>query len=465
MSLITIFALAFVAPSAMAGEFGVSLDMTKDVSAAGDLQVMHPGDGEKIEVMIKFDLAVVFKAASAFVIEYDKDGKVIGFPAATASPTTGDRDITIMIPVQAATVKVSLKIAKGIASADPINADTSAALDVTIHLVKAEADVGAPTVYSMTRVGNPLLPVTAETVQVIVTLSEMPQEFKKGNLSISDNATITKDPEVLPSLEAGATPLQQLEQDLATGLVDDLTPLRSIYNGVERDGTANDSLTLGIHGYLAASDNEAVTHVAALIAAYTAYTAADTAAGDEVEDLSVTLLNALGTSQPDDGAADPQAVLIPIAAPNKMIEISIDDIEIDIDASAAPAAATLTANPALYSAHLKAYNLYTAAKALHDAYTDAVEMEQLKDEEIQADEIAALDTGVVIQSATGRDNMLHRYVVTIKPKYPAGKADIVLKVGAFSDTTLFRICIHRLELKMGIWKVGIKSPSRSAKRF
>ena len=251
MSLITIFALAFVAPSAMAGEFGVSLDMTKDVSAAGDLQVMHPGDGEKIEVMIKFDLAVVFKAASAFVIEYDKDGKVIGFPAATASPTTGDRDITIMIPVQAATVKVSLKIAKGIASADPINADTSAALDVTIHLVKAEADVGAPTVYSMTRVGNPLLPVTAEIVQVIVTLSEMPQEFKKGNLSISDNATITKDPEVLPSLEAGATPLQQLEQDLATGLVDDLTPLRSIYNGVERDGTANASLTLGIHGYLA----------------------------------------------------------------------------------------------------------------------------------------------------------------------------------------------------------------------
>ena len=148
----------------------------------------------------------------------------------------------------------------------------------------------------------------------------------------------------------------------------------------------------------------------------------------------------LQTVQPTGGAADPQAVLIPIAAPNKMIEISIGDgngdIKIDIDASAAPAAATLTVNPALYSAHLKAYNLYTAAKALHDAYTDAVEMEQLKDEEMQADEIAALDTGVVIQSATGRDNMLHRYVVTIKPKYPAGKADIVLKVGAFSDTNV-----------------------------
>ena len=30
--------------------------------------------------------------------------------------------------------------------------------------------------------------------------------------------------------------------------------------------------------------------------------------------------------------------------------------------------------------------------------------------------------------------MLHPYVVTIAPKYPAGKANIVLKVGAWEDT-------------------------------
>ena len=30
--------------------------------------------------------------------------------------------------------------------------------------------------------------------------------------------------------------------------------------------------------------------------------------------------------------------------------------------------------------------------------------------------------------------MLHPYVVTIAPKYPAGKADIVLKIGAWEDT-------------------------------
>ena len=86
---------------------------------------------------------------------------------------------------------------------------------------------------------------------------------------------------------------------------------------------------------------------------------------------------------------------------------------------------------------------------------------------MQADEIAALDTGVVIQSATGRDNMLHPYVVTITPKYPAGKGDIVLKVGAFSDTTVplpNKYPPPRTEDDSDISKVGTNSPSRSAKR-
>ena len=90
---------------------------------------------------------------------------------------------------------MNIKIAKGIASADPINADTSAALDVNVGLVSAD-DTDGPTVYSIRRADNPLLPVTSATVQVIVTLSEMPKEFKKGNLSISDNATIA-DPAAL----------------------------------------------------------------------------------------------------------------------------------------------------------------------------------------------------------------------------------------------------------------------------
>ena len=48
----------------------------------------------------------------------------------------------------------------------------------------------------------------------------------------------------------------------------------------------------------------------------------------------------------------------------------------------------------------------------------------------------AVELGALVPEATGRDNMLHPYVVTITPKYPAGKADIVLKIGAWEDTNV-----------------------------
>lgn len=120
---ITIFVLAFVGPSAMAGEFGVSLDMTDDVSSVGGLQLVHPGTS--LDVTVKFDRAVVFAASKAFVTTYDEDGDTLGFPAATSTPATASREITLTIPVTAAVAKVNIKIAAGIASADPINADTS----------------------------------------------------------------------------------------------------------------------------------------------------------------------------------------------------------------------------------------------------------------------------------------------------------------------------------------------------
>ena len=184
MRLITIFALVFVALSAMASEFGVSLDMAGDVSSVGDLQLAHPGTS--LVVTVKFDRAVVFAASKAFVTTYDEDGDSLGFPAATSAPATASQEIALTIPVTAAVAKVNIKIAKGIASADPINADTSKALKTDIYLV-AE-DEGAPTVYSIERADNYLLPVTTDTVQVIITLSEKAKAFTKDHVSVS-NAT------------------------------------------------------------------------------------------------------------------------------------------------------------------------------------------------------------------------------------------------------------------------------------
>ena len=200
MSLITIFALALVAPSAMAGEFGVALDATGDVSSAGDLQLAHPGTS--LVVTVKFDRAVVFAASKAFVTTYDEDGDSLGFPAATSAPATASKEIALTIPVTAAVAKVNIKIAAGIASADPINADTSKEGNWDIYLLNGlrspirplplsplvAADEVPPTVYSIEIADNPLLPVTADTVQVIITLSEMPRAFTKDHVSVS-NAT------------------------------------------------------------------------------------------------------------------------------------------------------------------------------------------------------------------------------------------------------------------------------------
>ena len=200
MRLITIFALAFVVSSAMASEFNVTLDMTGDVSTAGGLQLVHPGTS--LVVTVKFDRAVVFAASKAFVTTYDEDGDSLGFPAATSAPATASKEIALTIPVTAAVAKVNIKIAKGIASADPINADTSKEGNWDIYLVNGlrspirplplsplvAADEVPPTVYFIEIADNPLLPVTADTVQVIITLSEMPRAFTKDHVSVS-NAT------------------------------------------------------------------------------------------------------------------------------------------------------------------------------------------------------------------------------------------------------------------------------------
>ena len=68
----------------------------------------------------------------------------------------------------------------------------NAEASITFHYVEPEPTTndlaGYPGVYSIRRADDPLLPVTAETVNVIILLSEKPKEFKKGNVDVT-NAT------------------------------------------------------------------------------------------------------------------------------------------------------------------------------------------------------------------------------------------------------------------------------------
>ena len=65
----------------------------------------------------------------------------------------------------------------------------SAAASIEIHFVRGDGtnptgqdNVVDPTVYSIRRAADPLLPVKDATVDVIILLSEKPKEFKKGNV-------------------------------------------------------------------------------------------------------------------------------------------------------------------------------------------------------------------------------------------------------------------------------------------
>ena len=104
------------------------------------------------------------------------------------------------------------------------------------------------------------------------------------------------------------------------------------------------------------------------------------------------------------------------------------DVEPDRpDAAAGPDAL------ALYVVVKGVYDVYQAEVALQAAYIAAVEAEMDADDDRLSDYFA-VELDELVPDATGRDNMLHPYVVTIAPKYPAGKADIVLKIGAWEDT-------------------------------
>ena len=206
MRLITIFALAFVAPSAMATEFGVSLLRVEDLNSAelrdvshdGGIQVQRPQTS--IRAVVKFDRAVILSETDISTSGYDVDGVYIPRVALAATdpitPTPAATEITLNITTTAGTSKVTIKIAAGIASADPFNDDTSKALDVNIFLVAADA--GGPTVYSIERTDNPLLPVTSATLQIIITLSEKPKAFTKDHVSVSN--AIHGDPVALEAI-------------------------------------------------------------------------------------------------------------------------------------------------------------------------------------------------------------------------------------------------------------------------
>ena len=224
-SLVVMLALAFVGHSAMAAEFGVEMSITKslelpidDVSSESGIQWEHSeenggstGRTGAIGIRFKFDKVVQlgdgtddtdaeFIAADIQVIAYNKFGGIeaspqLNGPTAIAPADGKNFEITLGTPTPNVT-RVLVYLAKHkVELADPraeLNDDgtrkaegKSAESSITIHYV--HSDNGAPTVFSMRRADDPLLPVTAETVNVIILLSEKPKAFTKDNVDVTNS--------------------------------------------------------------------------------------------------------------------------------------------------------------------------------------------------------------------------------------------------------------------------------------
>ena len=228
MSLITIFALAFVASPALA-QFGVTLTIADDngladgqdanngdISAADGIQV----ESAVVVINVKFDKVVNFRASDPTatpltptyferddieIVGYNMFGgtvTVVPIGADIAPPTAADgQNFMVTIPIQAGADRVIVAIKKdSVELADPRaelddkgvrkDAGKNKAGHIEFHYVAAEAAAGDPTVISIEKVGDSLLPVT-EVFDVLITLSEMPRKdgFKKDHIDAS-NATV-----------------------------------------------------------------------------------------------------------------------------------------------------------------------------------------------------------------------------------------------------------------------------------
>ena len=496
MSLITILAFAFVVTPAMAGEFDVSLDKTNDVSTAtDDLELEHPGDGMKITLRVEFAKAVVLAKESVQIITIDKDGMLLSlqkFPAAaeTAADAGSTKSFTPVVEEAAMTVKIF--IAAGIASADPFNADTSKKLEATIHLIGA--DDGAPTVYSITRAVDDdhafakISPKTDPTIEVRVTLSELPKEFTTEHISVTE-ATVTSVRQLLT--QSGTTFSDFLASDdvpdslpRIRNLHDEVLPagaptvaagvtLAEVYAGgsdgppatsptlvdaVATNDTATRAAQLALrktHGGIHRAINESsliatayqydmlsvraasatsVPYAHTAKANLTGLPTTDTTTGVPTKPkaklgAAVTVTTVAATS---DGTADTSITISPAVTIVK-----------DTDVSSAPTAPNPADYPdaALYgdaveryAVLLNQYVTYANNLAMYNAYTDAVMAEQMMDEEAAAEAYAELDDAPIVNFATGTDGMVYPYLVTITPKY-ANKNDVVVKVKEFEDRT------------------------------
>ena len=235
-SLVIILALALVAPYATAGEFSTDLtiDDSTDVSRAEGVQAQY---GSLVNIRVRFGKVVnhndeiaanatgdagsgtdAFAKDDVEIIAYNNFGGTVTPPGLTAAnyPAPADpadgKNFTIQLAAVGTAgedpntdiVSVLVRIPKHVVYVADPRADLdedgvktadgkNAAGDITIHYVNIQPTLGSPVVHFIKRPGEFALPVTSETFNVVVQVSEEPKAgtFTKDRFLIT-NAAITQ---------------------------------------------------------------------------------------------------------------------------------------------------------------------------------------------------------------------------------------------------------------------------------
>ena len=263
MSLIAIFAFAFVAPIATAASFRVVLSEhadQPDIGAAPGLQVERM-DPLKVKVTFGEFVNGADVMTNASVGGFDMKGNYIPDVVVNkVDPADKDaRDFTIEIKTTDATVKVTLQIMEDIAAANAFSTNMSAELLEDIILYDSDVDI-APRVYGIRRADNSALPVSSGAVNVIITLSEEPESFTMAHINVMGGTAGM--PVALGAIRQNAVGLSQFASHIDKPEVKEAT-LEQIRDGIMKtpaDGNDNmrDDYDLkGIEYYVSTVADEA----------------------------------------------------------------------------------------------------------------------------------------------------------------------------------------------------------------
>ena len=414
------------------------------------------------------------------------DGKTFTFTIPAAATNADD-------------AKVHMLVAAGVAEIVPVGSvKTSKEGKLTIDLVGPDAPT-MPEVVSIALAPGVIVPAagyTGATIDVIITLSEAAKAFTAADhLNITDTATAADPVALDPVAEQTASELQTQFQRAGVGnpprfrdLYDEIVPtgtpgatddggpienivdpspstqvsdvqrnIRAMYGGVHRaiaeagalreDGAytydimslaTGEMLMDGVFAFGDAPANQPDTAAAKGLASLmdddfemggrpSPTEPSTTLKETERHPSTVAPTTEAIAHQEATGDPDPGEVDFP-AGTDRTVEPTQPNpghFRTDVD---------YAAGLVLFNARRSLYVKYLNEKAIYDAYIAAVFAEAIPDF-VARDDYYAEQFGVEVPRSTGRDSMLHPYLVTITPKY-ANLNAVVVKVKTFEGQTI-----------------------------